>query len=166
MLKAIEFLTTMLYGQLGITEEVMNGTADEKTMLNYQNRTVKPIVDSVVEGMQRSFLGPAGRRRNERILYFIDPFKLVTMKDLAEIADKLTRNEVITSNEIRGGIGMKPSADPKADELGNPNMPDGTTTVNVGTVAEEDAGTTAALDDLDSTIDDIFTELGGEPSDE
>jgi len=166
LMKAIEFLTTMLYGQLGITEEVMNGTADEKTMLNYQNRTIKPIVDSIVESMQRSFLGPAGKRRNERILYFIDPFKLVTMKDLAEIADKLTRNEVITSNEIRGGIGMKPSPDPKADKLGNPNMPDGTTTVNVGTSAEDDAGTTAALDDLDSTIGDILTEFGGEPPNE
>lgn len=167
LLKAIEFLTTMLYGQLGITEEVMNGTADEKTMLNYRNRTVKPILESIVQGMQRAFLGPAGKARNERIVYFIDPFSLVTMKDLAEIADKLTRNEVITSNEIRGGIGMKPSADPKADELGNPNMPDQGVNVNVGMApGEEEDLANSALDELDATLDSVFADLGGEPPDE
>ena len=94
LLKTIEYLTTMLYGQLGITEEVMNGTADEATMLNYMNRTIKPIVDAIVEGMQRAFIGPVGRRNSERIMYFLDPFKLVAMKDIAEIGDKLSRNEV------------------------------------------------------------------------
>lgn len=166
LLKAIEFLTTMLYGQLGITEDVMNGTADEKTMLNYRNRTVKPILDHIVQGMQRAFLGPAGKAKNERILYFIDPFSLVTMKDLAEIADKLTRNEVITSNEIRSGIGMKPSGDPKADELGNPNMPQPGVNVNVGGAGEETDAANAALDEIDSAIDGIFESLGGEPPDE
>lgn len=167
LLKTVEYLTNMLYGQLGITEEVMNGTADEKTMLNYQNRTVKPIVDAIVEGMQRAFLGPAGRKRNERIFYFIDPFKLVTMKDMAEIGDKFTRNEIATSNELRQFIGMRPSNDPKADELGNPNMPDGTTTVNVGVGGEEDSDiANEALDELDATLDGIFADLGGEPPDE
>ncbi len=123
LLKTVEYLTNMLYGQLGITEEVMNGTADEATMLNYQNRTIKPIVEAIVEAMQRAFLGPAGQRKNQRILYFIDPFKLVTMKDFAEIADKLTRNEVVTSNELRGWIGIRPSSDKRADNLANPNMP-------------------------------------------
>lgn len=161
LLKTIEYLVDMLYGQLGITAEVMNGTADEATMLNYQNRTIKPIVEAVVEGMQRAFLGPTGRKNGERILYFIDPFKLVGMKDLAEIADKLTRNEVATSNELRGAIGMRPSADPKADELGNPNMPQPGVNVNVGTGGEEDADiANEALDEIDSTLDDIFADLG------
>lgn len=123
MLAQVEYLTNMLYGQLGITEDVMNGTADDKTMLNYQNRTIKPIVESIVEAMQRAFLGPAGKERQERILYFLDPFKLVTVKDLAEIGDKFTRNEILTGNEIRGFIGVRPSADPKADQLVNSNMP-------------------------------------------
>ena len=132
LLKTVEYLTNMLYGQLGITEEVMNGTADEATMLNYQNRTIKPIVEAIVEAMQRAFLGPAGQMKNQRVLYFTDPFKLVTMKDFAEIGDKLTRNEIATSNELRGFIGIRPSADPKADELGNPNMPQPGAVVNVG----------------------------------
>lgn len=123
LLAQVEYLTSMLYAQLGITDEVMNGTADDKTMLNYQNRTIKPIVESIVEAMQKAFLGPLGQDRNERILYFIDPFKLVTVKDLAEIGDKFSRNEILTPNEIRGFIGVRPSANPKADELQNSNMP-------------------------------------------
>ncbi|MET0785501.1 MAG: phage portal protein [Paenisporosarcina sp.] len=123
LLKQVEFLTNMLYGQLGITEEVMNGTADEKTMLNYFNRTVEPIVDAIVEAMQRSFVGPMGTKNMERILYFNDPFKLVPVTELAEIADKFTRNEILTGNEIRGFMGIEPSTDPKADELRNSNMP-------------------------------------------
>jgi putative sterol carrier protein len=123
LLKQVEYLVTMLYGQLGITEEVMNGTADEKTMVNYYVRTIKPIVEAIVEAMQRAFIGFAGVASGERILYFNDPFKFVTLKDLAEIADKFTRNEVVTSNELRGFIGIKPSSDPKADELRNSNMP-------------------------------------------
>lgn len=123
LLKQVEYLTNMLYGQLGITEEVMNGTADEKTMLNYFNRTVEPIVDAIVEAMQRSFVGPMGTKNMERILYFNDPFKLVPVTELAEIADKFTRNEILTGNEIRGFMGIEPSNDPKADELRNSNMP-------------------------------------------
>jgi hypothetical protein len=123
LLKQIEYLTNMLYGQLGITEEVMNGTADEKAMINYFNRTIEPIVDAVVEAMQRSFLGRRGVTRSERIHYFKDPFKLVPVTEIAEIADKFTRNEILTANEIRGFMGIHPAKDPKADELVNSNMP-------------------------------------------
>jgi len=123
LLKQIEYLTNMLYGQLGITEEVMNGTADEKAMINYFNRTIEPIIDSIIESMQRAFLGPKGTTNMERIHYFNDPFKLVPVASLAEIADKFTRNEILTGNEIRGFMGIQPSQDPKADELRNSNMP-------------------------------------------
>lgn len=123
LLKQVEYLTNLLYGQLGITEEVMNGTADEKTMLNYHNRTIEPIVSAIVEAMQRSFLGIKGIEARERIHYFKDPFKLVPVTEIAEIADKFTRNEILTSNEIRGFIGVQPSKDPKADKLINSNMP-------------------------------------------
>jgi hypothetical protein len=123
LLKQVEYLTSMLYNQLGLTEEVMNGTADESAMLNYFARTIEPIVDAVIESMQRAFLGPQGTQRNERIRYFRDPFKLVPVGDIAEIADKFTRNEILTANEIRQFMGIKPSDDPKADQLVNSNMP-------------------------------------------
>lgn len=131
LLKQVEYLTNMLYGQLGITEEVMNGTADEKTMLNYKNRTIEPIVDAIVEAMQRTFIGTKGVEKGERILYFDDPFKLVPVKDLAEIVDKFTRNEILTGNEIRGFMGVKPSDDKKADQLRNSNMPQADTELPV-----------------------------------
>lgn len=123
LLKQIEYLTNKLYGELGITEEVMNGTADEKVMLNYYNRTVEPILDAIVQAMQRSFLKERGFKDQERIVYFRDPFKLVPISQIAEIADKFARNEILSSNEVRGFIGMRPSSDPKADELRNSNMP-------------------------------------------
>lgn len=123
LLKQIEYLVNLLYGQLGITEEIMNGTADEKTMVNYHNRTIKPFVDAIIEAMQRAFIGPTGTDNMERILYFVDPFKLVPVSVIAEIADKFTRNEILTGNEIRGFMGIKPSSDPKADQLRNSNMP-------------------------------------------
>lgn len=123
LLKQVEYLTTLLYAQLGITEDVMNGTADEKAMINYFNRTIKPILDGVIESMQRTFLGRVGTERSERIVYFRDPFALVPLSQLAEIADKFTRNEILASNEIRGAIGFIPSKDPKADKLVNSNMP-------------------------------------------
>lgn len=123
LMNQVEFLVEMLYGQLGITPEVMNGTADEKAMINYHNRTVKPIVDAIVEAMQRAFIGPLRIKDMERIHYFNNPFKLVPVSVLAEITDKFTRNEVLTSNEIRGFIGVRPSKDPKADQLVNSNMP-------------------------------------------
>lgn len=123
LLKQVEYLTNMLYSQLGLTPEVMTGTADEATMLNYFNRTIEPIVDAIIESMQRAFLGPQGSRGDERILYFRDPFKLVPVTNIAEIADKFTRNEILTANEIRQFVGIAPSSDPKADELSNSNMP-------------------------------------------
>lgn len=119
LLKQVEYLTAMLYGQLGITEAVMNGTADESTMNNYFHRTIGPIADSIKEAMQRAFLTASSK---ERIHYFRDPFKFVPLKDLAEIVDKFTRNEVLTSNEIRGFVGIQPSNDPKADQLINSNL--------------------------------------------
>jgi hypothetical protein len=123
LLKQIEYLTTMLYGQLGLTEEIMNGTADEKAMLNYFNRTIEPLISAIIEAMQRAFLGRIGTNNKERIKYFQNPFKLVPVNDLAEIADKFTRNEILTANEIRGFMGLPPSKDPKADKLINSNMP-------------------------------------------
>jgi len=123
LLKQVEYLTAMLYNQLGLTEEVMNGTANEEAMLNYFNRTIEPIVDAIIESMQRAFLGPQGSRGDERILYFRDPFKLVPVNEIAEIADKFTRNEILSANEIRHFLGIKPSEDPKADKLVNSNMP-------------------------------------------
>lgn len=123
LLKQIEYLTNMLYSQLGLTEEVMNGTADEAAMINYHNRTIKPILDAIVEAEQRTFLGAGGVSSRERIMYFRDPFALVPVKDIAEIADKFTRNEILSSNEMRSYMGIKPSDDPKADELRNSNMP-------------------------------------------
>lgn len=123
LLKQIEYLTEMLYGQLGLTESVMNGTADEKAMLNYNVRTVKPIVTAVVEAMHRTFLTNTARTQMQAIKFFNNPFELVPLEDMAEIADKFTRNEILTSNEVRQIIGFKPSKDPKADELRNSNMP-------------------------------------------
>ena len=123
LLKQVEYLTALLYNQLGLTEEVMNGTANEEAMLNYFNRTVEPIIDAIVEGMQRAFLGPLGTKRQEKITYFRDPFKLVPVNEIAEIADKFTRNEILTANEIRSFMGIPPASDPKADKLVNSNMP-------------------------------------------
>jgi Phage portal protein len=123
LLKQVEYLTNMLYSQLGLTPEVMNGTADEKAMLNYFARTIEPIIDAVIESMQRAFLGPQGTQNNERIRYFRDPFKFVPVEQIAEIADKFTRNEILTANEIRQFMGIQPSSDPKADQLVNSNMP-------------------------------------------
>ena len=122
LLKQIEYLTSMLYSQLGITQSVLDGTADEKTMLNYHSRTIEPIVSAIVDEMKRKFLSKTARSQLQSILFFRDPFKLVSVNDLAEIADKMTRNEIMTSNEIRQIIGMKPSKDPKADQLVNSNI--------------------------------------------
>lgn len=123
LLKQVEYLTNLLYSQLGLTEEVMNGTAGESTMLNYHNRTIKPVLDAIVEAMRATFLTKTARSQKQSILYFRDPFKLVPMEQIAEIADKFTRNEILTSNEIRTAIGFKPVKDPKADKLQNSNMP-------------------------------------------
>ena len=118
----IEYLINMLYGQLGITAGVMDGTATEAAMLNYHNRTITPLVDAIAEAMQRAFIGPIGTKNLERIRYSTDPFKLTPVAHIAELADKFTRNEILTANEIRGIIGFKPSDDPKADVLKNANL--------------------------------------------
>jgi hypothetical protein len=127
LLKQIEYLVDMLYGQLGITPEVMNGTADEATMVNYHARTVYPFVDAIVESMRASFTYQAVVDGTATIRYFREPFKFVPLSNVAEIADKFVRNKVMTPNEIRNGIGMVPSDDPEADKLANPNMPEPTT---------------------------------------
>lgn len=122
LLKQVEYLTNMLYGQLGISQAVMDGTADEKQMLNYNNRTIEPIISAIVDEMRRKFLTKTARSQGQSIMFFRDPFKLVPVENVAEIADKFTRNEIMTSNEFRQVIGMKPSDDPKADELRNANI--------------------------------------------
>lgn len=122
LMKQIEYLTSMLYSQLGITQSILDGTADDKTMLNYYNRTIEPIIAAIVDEMKRKFLSKTARSQNKSIKFFRDPFKLVPVADLAEISDKFTRNEIATSNEIRQVIGWKPSDDPKADELRNSNI--------------------------------------------
>lgn len=122
LMKQIEYLTEMLYSQLGITQTVMDGTADEKTMLNYNNRSIEPIVSAIVDELKRKFLTKTARSQGQSIMMFRDPFKLVPVNNIAEIADKFTRNEIMTSNEFRQVIGMKPSDDPKADQLINANI--------------------------------------------
>lgn len=123
LLKQVEYLTQMLYAQLGITEEILNGTADEVTMLNYYNRTIEPLLDAVVEEFRRKFLTKTARTQGQSVQYYRDPFKFVPVSQIAEISDKFTRNEIATSNEMRGAIGWRPHPDPKADELRNSNMP-------------------------------------------
>ena len=121
-MKQVEYLTNQLYSQLGITQTILDGTADEKTMLNYYSRTIEPIVSAIADEMKRKFLTKTARTQNQSIEFFRNPFKLVPVNDIAEIADKFTRNEIMTSNEIRQIVGMKPSDDPRADELRNSNI--------------------------------------------
>lgn len=139
LMKQVEYLTSMLYSQLGITQTILDGTADEKTMLNYYTRTIEPIVSAIVDEMKRKFLTKTARTQRQSIEFFRDPFKLVPVNNIAEIADKFTRNEIMTSNEIRQIVGMKPSDDPKADELINSNIsqPEGKQTVPTSDLAEE-----------------------------
>ena len=122
LMSQIGYLTSMLYSQLGLTQGIMDGSADEKTMQNYYTRTIEPILSAIVDEMKRKFLTKTARSQKQSILFFRDPFKLVPVGEIAEISDKMTRNEIMTSNEIRQKIGMKPSTDPKADELRNSNL--------------------------------------------
>lgn len=163
LLKTVEYLTEMLYGQLGLTTEVMNGTADEKAMLNYINRTIEPVLDAITEAMARSFLTKTARTQGQTISYFRDPFKLVPMSDLAEMADKFTRNEIFSSNEIRQFVGVEPSNDPKADELHNSNIarpmelpaaPAAPSVDDEAAFAEEEQ---SVLDGLEAAIDRALT---------
>ena len=121
-MKQIEYLTTMLYSQLGISQSILDGTATEQELLNYNNRTIEPIISAIVDEMKRKFLTKTARSQKQTIKFFRDPFKLVPINNIADIADKFTRNEIMTSNEIRQIVGMKPSNDPKADMLINSNL--------------------------------------------
>ena len=122
LLSQIEYLTKTLYSQLGFTEEVFNGTADEKAMLNYNNRTIEPIVSAIVDEIKRKWLTKTARSQNQSIMFFKDPFKLVPVENIADIADKFTRNEILSANEMRGIVGFTPVQDPRADELRNANL--------------------------------------------
>ena len=122
LMNQVEYLTNMLYSQLGLTQSILDGSADEKTMLNYYNRTIEPIIAAIVDELKRKFLTKTARAQKQSIMFFRDPFKLVPVENMAEIADKFTRNEIMTSNEIRQIVGMKPSDDPDADELRNKNL--------------------------------------------
>ena len=139
LLKQIEYLTSMLYSQLGITQSILDGSADEKSMLNYHNRTIEPILSAITDEMKRKFLSKTARTQGQSIEFFRDPFRLVPVNDIAEIADKFTRNEIMSSNEIRQIIGMKPSKDPAADELRNKNL--NQTTEPTETTETETGGT-------------------------
>ena len=178
LMKQIEFLTNMLHSQLGITQSIMDGTADEKTMLNYSNRTIEPILSAVVDGMKRKFLSKSARTQKQTIMFFRDPFKLVPVSEIAEIADKFTRNEITSSNEMRQVIGMKPSKDPKADELRNKNITqptDGPSTPPTESTTEtieekpdpdniteaEYLKTVGELDDFDSELDEMESDIMG-----
>ena len=166
----IEYLTKMMYSQLGITESVMDGTANEETMLNYHNRTVEPILSAIADEMTRTFLTKTARTQNQAISFFRDPFKLAPVSQIAEIADKFTRNEIMTKNEFRSIIGMRPSDDPRADELRNSNinqseadqalLDNQVENQNGQSMTPEEYETALAdLDDLDAQLDDLEKEL-------
>jgi len=170
LLPQIQELKTQLYAELGLTAEVMNGTADEKTMLNYNARTIEPLLDAIVEAMLRVFLTKTARTQGQSIMYFRDPFKFVPIGGeggIADIADKFTRNEITSSNEIRQAIGMKPRPEPKADALINSNMPQGKTGVAIDSTAEEivddepDPVVAQLTEDLASTEAEVDAALAG-----
>jgi hypothetical protein len=168
LLEQIKILTDQLYVQLGLTPEVMNGSADEKVMKDYHARTIEPILDAITEAMIRSFLTKTARTQGHTIMYFRDPFKFVPIGGeggIADIADKFARNEITSSNEIRQGIGMKPRPEPKADALVNSNMPQGKTGVDIGGGEEPegepaDPAADALLEDLASTDAELDAALG------
>lgn len=169
LLTQIQYLTDMLYGQLGITEEVFKGTADEATMLNYYNRTIEPVLTAITEALHRTFLTKTARTQGQAIKFFRDPFKLVPISQLAEIADKFTRNEIASSNEIRGVIGWMPSKDPKADQLINSNMPEAVSGAAPAAPTEEpdtsaqDAIMEETFKSLEDAADDIINKSQSEP---
>lgn len=154
LMSQIEYLTSMLYSQLGITQSILDGTADEKTMLNYNNRTIEPIISAIVDEMKRKFLTKTARSQHQSISFFRDPFKLVPVNEIAEIADKFTRNEIMTSNEFRQVVGMKPSDDPRADELRNKNLsePSGSDQQSEEMPTTTDDSVEGSASDLDDKI--------------
>ncbi len=144
MHKQVETLTAQLYAQLGLTEDVFNGTADEKTMLNYFNRTIEPVLSAITQAMQRTFLSRTARTQGHAIMFFRDPFKLMPAADIAELGDKMIRNQIMTPNEIRGLFGMRPAEDPKADQLNNPNVPSADPAAPAATAPDPNAPPPAA----------------------
>ena len=165
LLKQIEYLTNMLYSQLGITQSVLDGTADEKTMLNYNSRTIEPIISAIVDEMKRKFLTKTARTKKQSIMFFRDPFKLVTVENLAELADKFTRNEIMTKNEIRQIVGMKPSDDPKADQLLNSNISQpnaGATPTTTTEGAPSETAETGGSGDYDTIVNDLLSSVESE----
>ena len=162
LMSQIEYLTSMLYSQLGITQSILDGTADETTMLNYYNRTIEPIVSAIVDEMKRKFLTKTARSQKQSIMFFRDPFKLVPVTELAEISDKLTRNEIATSNEMRQTIGWKPSKDPKADELRNKNLNQTEGEVNSGNPTMTDEGTSTDESEQDRIVNELLDSLESE----
>ena len=165
LMKQIEYLTSMLYSQLGITQSILDGTADEKTMLNYYNRTIEPIISAIVDEMKRKFLTKTARSQNKSIKFFRDPFKLVPVSELAEIADKFTRNEIAASNEIRQVIGWKPSADPKADELRNSNLSDPNAGGGSVTDATNGNETDSSIDNYDALVNEVLDSISAQIDD-
>lgn len=162
MLKQIEYLMGQLYGQLGMDESIFVGTADEATTLNYRNRTLEPILRAFVEAMSRTFLTKTARTQGQTIDFFIDPFKLLPLSQLAEIADKLLRNEVLSSNEMRALLGFRPVDDPKADQLVNSNMPQQGVEAGETSEADEQAALIEeTLESLEQTADEIVNSAGG-----
>lgn len=167
LMKQIEYLTSMLFSQLGMTQSIFDGTADEKTMLNYFNRTIEPCTSAITDAMKVKFLTKTARTQLQSIAFFRDPFKLVPVTQLAEIADKFTRNEIVTGNEFRGVIGFKPSEDPRADELKNKNIsdPNATTASAQGTGGSSQAQDQVVNDlfsGIEADIDEILGQLGSE----
>ena len=171
MLAQVEYLTNMLYGELGLTADVFTGAADERTMLNYHNRTLEPILSAITMEMKRKFLTKTARSQGQSIEFYRDPFKLVAVGDIAEIADKFTRNEIMTSNEIRGVIGLMPSTDAKADQLLNSNMPQ---PVLEGELIDDDSEASSgesevisqSFDEVDAELDRVIAELESELGDD
>jgi hypothetical protein len=152
LMAQVTHLTTMLYGELGLTDTIMNGTADEPTMINYFNRTIEPILAAFAEAMIRTFITKTGRTQGQSIVYLRNPFSLVPVKDLAEIADKFTRNEILTANEMRSAIGFRPSKDPKADTLNNSNVPQPNDQSSTSPPATDAPATQPDLDQLLSLL--------------
>lgn len=163
LLKQVEYLTEMLYNELGLTKDVMAGTADEAAMLNYHNRTIEPILNAIIEAMRRSFLTKTARSQGQSIMAFRDPFKLVPISVIAEIADKFIRNTIASPNDIRQAIGWKPAKDAQADKLQNPNMPQPTVQAPAGdtsTGTGSDEALQSAMGDVNAMLDGIFNDLG------
>lgn len=164
----IEYLTNLLFSQLGLTQSILDGTADEKTMLNYYNRTIQPIMSAIVDEMKRKFLTKTARTQMQSIMAFRDPFKMVPVNDIAEIADKFTRNEILSPNEIRQIIGKKPDSNPKSDELVNRNMPatDQTGGASVGQPSENGETEDSIIDELLSNLEGKIDEVVGQYTDD